>query len=37
VVVAVVLDVARAAELAAGHGLHAGQGTAARPWRLLES
>src|SRR4051794_39711025 len=37
VVLAVVLDVAGAAELLAGHGLHAWQGTAAGPWGLLES
>jgi hypothetical protein len=32
-----VLDVAGAAELLAGHGLHGWQGTATRPWGLLES
>src|SRR3954470_13653046 len=37
VVLAVVLDVAGAAELLAGHGLHGWHGTAARPWGLLES
>src|SRR4051794_29205759 len=37
VVVAMVLDVARAAELLAGHCLHGRQGTTARPPELLES
>jgi hypothetical protein len=37
VVLAVVLDVAGAAELPAGHGLHERQATAARPCRLLDS
>src|SRR3954447_8747486 len=37
VVLAVVLDVAGAAELLASHGLHGRQGTAARPSGLLES
>src|SRR4051812_26356092 len=37
VVLAVVLDVAGAAELLAGHRLHGRHGTAARPWALLES
>src|SRR5215210_3612692 len=37
VVLAVVLDVAGAAELPAGHGLHGRQATASRPWTLLES
>jgi hypothetical protein len=37
VVLAVVLDVARAAELFAGHGLHEQQATAGRREQLLES
>jgi hypothetical protein len=37
VVLAVVLDVAGAAELLASHGLHERQATATRPWKLLES
>src|SRR4051794_5945592 len=37
VVLAVVLDVAGAAELLAGHGLHGRQATAARARKLLES
>jgi hypothetical protein len=32
-----VLDVAGAAELRAGHRLHGRQATAAQPWALLES
>jgi hypothetical protein len=37
VVLAMVLDVAGSAELLAGHGLHGREGTAARPYALLES
>src|SRR3954468_14583152 len=37
VVIAMVLDVAGAAELLAGHGLHERQATATRSWGLLES
>src|SRR3954463_10408866 len=37
VVLAMVFDVARAAELLAGHGLHGRQATGALAWALLES